>query len=197
MRWIAGQRNLAQDGQAVDRHALLTALSRATVTSTPALLVPSPETSITRRAAWKGLRAELRHGILDRRADGCALHEQAGSRQNTLCQASASCGTANRHPIDDHSLRASSRPFHEADGDPAGRNRFDGSDHLRIGQRGGIPFALQLEFACCRGCAKCRRPAPVGDRPDPRPVPCYGRPPRQESASATAMTATRRLRISR
>ena len=48
------------DREAVDRDARLTASSRASDTSRPALLVPSPQTSIVRREALNGLSASIR-----------------------------------------------------------------------------------------------------------------------------------------
>jgi len=50
-------RPLVEDGEAVDDRALATAASRASVTGRPALLVPSPETSMMRRSAVTPLRA--------------------------------------------------------------------------------------------------------------------------------------------
>src|SRR5262245_43124823 len=54
---IPGHRAVAQDDETVDDDALGDGLVAASFTSRPALFVPSPDTSMVRRAAWNGARS--------------------------------------------------------------------------------------------------------------------------------------------
>jgi hypothetical protein len=106
---------------------LATASSRASVTSRPALLVPSPETSMVRRVDSKG-------------AEGARRLQQA------VAETFRRGGVADRRPVDHHPLRADARPFDEADRDAAGAAGADGVEHARIGDRRRVALALQLEL---------------------------------------------------
>src|SRR5215831_10448611 len=54
---IPRHRPVAQDDESIDDDPLATVSSRASFTSRPALLVPSPETSMVRRAPLNGARS--------------------------------------------------------------------------------------------------------------------------------------------
>jgi hypothetical protein len=59
----------------------------------------------------------------------------------------ARCINAIDHsPVDHQSLRTESRPFDKAERDPLVRPGSDGIDHVRVGDRCRVTFALQQEF---------------------------------------------------
>jgi hypothetical protein len=59
----------------------------------------------------------------------------------------ARCINAIDHsPVDHKSLRTESRPFDKAERDPLVRPGSDGIDHVRVGDRCRVTFALQQEF---------------------------------------------------
>ena len=122
------------------------ASSRASVTSRPALLVPSPETSMVRRLASERRAGELRHREIDAAADRGAIGE--GARRFDDLGGEILCRrlVVDDGPVDDDLLRADARPFDEGHRDLAERAGADRLDDARIDDGRGIAVALQLEF---------------------------------------------------
>ena len=71
---------------------------------------------------------------------------ERGSSSNWSPNLRAGCGAVDLGPVDDELLRADARPFDETDRDLLVRPRLDGIEHLRIGDRRRIAFALQQEL---------------------------------------------------
>ena len=123
------------------------ASSRAGRTSRPALLVPSPETSMVRRSESNGARVELLHRKVDAAADRGAVGEGARRFQQPVAESCARLGTVDQRPVDDDLLRCR-RPTTRRSRPRCGRLRPERIASSTRGSvmRGGIAFALQLEF---------------------------------------------------
>ena len=85
-------------------------------------------------------------------------------------------GVTQRRPVDQHPLRADARPLDVGHADAAVMARANGIEHARVGDGGGVAFALQLEFRIVDaarhvGCEHEEKVHLVGGR-------CNGRPER-------------------
>ena len=143
---IPRHRPLAQDHQAVDGDALGHRLVARERTSRPELLVPSPETSMVRRADWNGARSncaieksmppliEVRSAN-ERGASTSWSPNWRAARGPSITVQSITTFCA---PTPDHSTKL--------ERDLAVRAGADGVEHPRVGDRGGVALALQLEL---------------------------------------------------
>ena len=102
---------------------------------------------MVRRAGLERRALELRHREVDAAADRGAVGERARRFQQLVAELAR---RALRPPITVQSITTfcalDARPFDEADGDAPVAARADRVEHARVGDRGGIALALQLEF---------------------------------------------------
>src|SRR5262249_60116035 len=89
---------------------------------------------------------ELGHGEFDGAADRSAIRERARRLQQAVAEIFCRCRIADCHPVDYSALRADSGPLDEGQSDPAVAAGANGVEDPRLGDRGGIAVALQLEF---------------------------------------------------
>ena len=101
---------------------------------------------MVRRGASNGALRELRIGKLDAAADRGAVGERARHFQQLVAELARGRGAVDHRPVDHELLRAEARPFDEADRDLLVRSGPDRIEHLRVGDRRGVAFALQLEL---------------------------------------------------
>src|SRR6266849_2231150 len=113
------------------------AWSRASVTARPALLVPSPEISMILLSASAG--AAEKRSI----AKSIAALIEVRPRN----ERGAASLVAHHRPVDDDVLVGRPRPFDKGHRDPVVPAADNRAQHARIGDRRGIPLALQVEFS--------------------------------------------------
>ena len=135
----------------------LTALSRACVTGAPWLLVPSPETSMTRRSVSQPHSPMQRRGEGDRRSDRRASDEGTRRRGEFGGEIRRVRLVANDGPIDDRLLFALAGPLDETDGDRGVSPGADGVEEPRVDDRLGIAAPLQREFVLVDAARDVRR----------------------------------------
>ena len=143
---VGRHRLCAQDGKAVDRHALgqgLVARERD-----GALGIAGAVAGYVDDAARRPERraAELRQGVVDAGADGGAAGVHTRGSANEPGEAVGVLPALDQAPADDHALLVVVRPFDEAERDAAAAALGHGLDDAGIGDRGCIAFALQLEL---------------------------------------------------
>ena len=80
-------------------------------------------------------------------ADRGAAEERARRGEDRRGDTAGVLLVADHGPVDDDLLVVVARPFDKGDGDRGAWGRRDRLQHARIGQRRGVAFALQIEFA--------------------------------------------------
>ena len=123
-----------------------TASSRASVTSRPALLVPSPHTSITRRCVSKPLSASNCTAAVDAGADRGAAPERARRGHQLVGEGLRRGLVADHAPVEHGAHLEAGGELDIGDGDRADVAVLDRLDHLARGEGGGIALLLQLEL---------------------------------------------------
>ena len=115
-----------------------------------------------RRRRWsdarrRTARAKLRHREIDAAADRGAVGERARQFQQPVAESLRGLRPVDHRPVDHDCLIAEARPLHEHDRDAPVAAGADGVEHAAVGDRGGVAFALQLEFLSVDAARHVRR----------------------------------------
>ena len=117
--------------------------SRMPVTGKPALLGPSPDTSITRRMPRTPLLASSALENVSAAEIDVMRAREIGAASSWSANGLGGRGAVDDGPGDHHRLAGRPRPFHVGDGDAPVRPRGDGLLHLGIAQGLHVAVALQ------------------------------------------------------
>jgi hypothetical protein len=146
VREIAGIGVLVDDGEAVDGDAARHRLVARVAHRAPRIVGAVARDVDDHPLGGDAGLAEITPAEIERGADRGAPDKGARRVEQQRREGRRALAVADHCPIGDHLLLLRARPFDEADGDRAILPRGDGAQHARIGDRGGIALALQLEL---------------------------------------------------